>query len=282
MQQSLNKSLNRSIDATHIGQLRDILHSVSGHLSHEQQHIAQKALEEVHETLMLANDLILNAENTDKSHINSLEKQLNHVRLDRDKQTAALRAAVNQHAKDNGVLRAAALQLKKEAEEAISKQLGLEKMLLASQVRVEVLENDLQQATQQIFQSQKQIQKIVEMERKDINKNSKYNCHERLLLKGELDAVRAELHKERQHHIGEKLVMENAVQHANSTVTVVEQHIIDLKEQLRWEKAQREEIEKQYQTYYMENMHHQGHINMKIQTGACGVACFVPYIHFVV
>jgi len=262
--------MHKSIDETHADQLRGILFSVSNHLSHEQQHIAEKSLNEMQETLMLANELILQAEHSDMTHINSLEKQLNHVRLDRDKQTATLRATVNQHVKDNGVLRATALQLKKEAEEAIAKQLNLEKLLVASQARVETLENDLQQATLQVFQSQKQIQKVVEMERKDINKNSKYNCHERLLIKTELDAVRAELHKERQHHISEKLSMENAVQHANSTVTVVEQHFVDLKEQLKWEKTQREETEKQYQTYYMENMHHQGHINMKIQTGKGG------------
>ena len=164
-----------------------------------------------------------------RQHIDSLERQLVHVKTEREKTAAAQRVIISQHSRDNSSLRANVGKSRKDVEDM--KKLCFEKermyqttltQLVAAQDDIKRLKIELRHVTDGITESANMLGTAYG--------SSKYGFEEVMSLRAINDTLRYELNKERSARNVEKLSLHSGMEGVRLKSNAGERQIADLRE----------------------------------------------------
>lgn len=113
-------------------------------------------------------------------NVESLERQLNHIKGDRDKQAMAHRKAVSQQVRDNGLLRSRLAKANQDNDELKAKNAELERDVLLAQKHSKEVYEELHRSH---LSTQKRHQEISERETAEKARVSKYGVQETMQLR---------------------------------------------------------------------------------------------------
>ncbi len=174
-------------------------------------------------------------ENTSLRHqIESLERQMSHLRTEKEKIQAAHRAIVSQHTRDNSVLRSNVARIKKESDESRKICFEKERMTQVALTQLHSSQDENKRLKIELRHTTHPEDEVNSLETLRLGGygTSKYGFEEIMSLRAVNDALRLELHKERSSRNLEKISLNGNIDGIKLKSAAIEKTILDLREHL--------------------------------------------------
>eukprot|EP01034_Spumella_vulgaris_P025979 gene25979-32493_t len=168
-----------------------------------------------------------------KRHIESLESQILLVKESKRKLSETTQATVQRLEKQNALLRSNLQQAKEESERYLAQAIEADKKLQIAMVHLSTAQDELKCAKYEDNLSKTNDNKHTAASLESFQRNSKYSAKEFIKVNASLDAMRAELHKERIERVHERENHRTSLTASEERLNYSEVVIRDLREQLR-------------------------------------------------